>query len=485
MREQKTKRGVTLIETVIAIFIATIIMLGFTVLFARIWKSYGFTLETGVATHIASRGVQGAVEHMRKAQPSENGSFPVVSATHNEFSFYADYDDDAEVERIRYFIEDQQLKMNVVEPDFGVQPVAYTGSGSTFTMADDVVNSVVTGSSSCTQYQIISDIDGTSGNPFTDLGMAHGIGGAGEYFFNLNGQAFRTQVENDGWVLVAGGRRDRDTYGLSQRTRVRYSSDEILPQAAVSQFSGVEAVQISSSVGQYSPFEVTTTDAGVISRLLSYETLGYDTAHNALWVGDTDGRMTINNNNGASQSLHQQLYYASGNNSGMHWIPSTVAPGTADDRREQVSRSSRCRFWNCSNNLNLLVRAAPVSATFSVIATRQPDNSFLGDNNISYTEAALQAQGALCIAADDAVEKPIFEYYDDFEDDIALLNDAGEDFGYYHVPTTALSTPVNVQDIRLVRIVLHVNPRPTHAPENIQIQSFATLRNLLNYDEPF
>lgn len=45
-----------------------------------------------------------------------------------------------------------------------------------------------------------------------------------------------------------------------------------------------------------------------------------------------------------------------------------------------------------------------------------------------------------------------------------------------------LATPINVEDARLIRVHLLVNIDPIRAPNNINIESFADLRNLENYE---
>ncbi|MBP6889414.1 MAG: prepilin-type N-terminal cleavage/methylation domain-containing protein [Candidatus Moranbacteria bacterium] len=44
-----------------------------------------------------------------------------------------------------------------------------------------------------------------------------------------------------------------------------------------------------------------------------------------------------------------------------------------------------------------------------------------------------------------------------------------------------LATPVTVQNVRLIRVHLLVNIDPINAPNNINVESFAELRNLNNY----
>lgn len=60
-------------------------------------------------------------------------------------------------------------------------------------------------------------------------------------------------------------------------------------------------------------------------------------------------------------------------------------------------------------------------------------------------------------------------------------------FSYYNRDYPAdtinnpLATPIAVQDIRLIQVHLLVNIDPVHAPNNINVESFAELRNLNNY----
>lgn len=62
---------------------------------------------------------------------------------------------------------------------------------------------------------------------------------------------------------------------------------------------------------------------------------------------------------------------------------------------------------------------------------------------------------------------PVFYYYnEDYPSDII---------------SNPLATPISVQDVRLIKVHLLVNIDPVHAPNNINVESFAELRNLNNY----
>jgi hypothetical protein len=92
-------------------------MLGTTIFFSRMWTMHHFVIKSGIASFVASRAVEDMINTMRKAQQADNGSFPIAFADDHEFIFYADYDDDNTVERIRYFLDGNILKMGIIEPD--------------------------------------------------------------------------------------------------------------------------------------------------------------------------------------------------------------------------------------------------------------------------------------------------------------------------------------------------------------------------------
>ena len=63
--------------------------------------------------------------------------------------------------------------------------------------------------------------------------------------------------------------------------------------------------------------------------------------------------------------------------------------------------------------------------------------------------------------------QPVFSYYNrDYPSDII---------------NNPLATPVSVENVRLIKIHLLVNIDPINAPNNVNVESFAELRNLNNY----
>lgn len=110
---KKCNKGITLVETVTVVMIMSFVLLAMSLFFVRMWQMNNFSLELGYATMVASRGVDQAVKNIRRASRGGNGAFAVESAGSTEMIFYANYDDDEAIERVRYFLNDADHTFNV------------------------------------------------------------------------------------------------------------------------------------------------------------------------------------------------------------------------------------------------------------------------------------------------------------------------------------------------------------------------------------
>lgn len=133
----------TLVELMVAIAVVLISMEGFTYLFLKTWDTNKFILEEGMASVAASRATNQIVIQLRSVQQSQNGSYPIVMADDFDLTLYIDTDNDGDIERVHYFLDqiNDQLKMGVTDPDTSVQPATYPVGDTTVTvMANYVVN---------------------------------------------------------------------------------------------------------------------------------------------------------------------------------------------------------------------------------------------------------------------------------------------------------------------------------------------------------
>ncbi len=70
-----------------------------------------------------------------------------------------------------------------------------------------------------------------------------------------------------------------------------------------------------------------------------------------------------------------------------------------------------------------------------------------------------------------------------------IVNEAAQPVFYYYnenypgdTVNNPIATPIAIEDVRLVRVLLRMNIDPIKAPNNINVESFADLRNLESYD---
>ncbi|NTV55124.1 MAG: hypothetical protein HGA16_01330 [Candidatus Moranbacteria bacterium] len=131
--------GMTLVELITAIFVVTVAMGGFSILFLRSYKLNAFILETGVASAKASRGVDRIVADLRKVRQGDDGSYPIISGTATDLKVYLDIDNDGKTERVHYYLQNGLLKQGIAEPN-ATQPVTYPASETVTTIVTYVAN---------------------------------------------------------------------------------------------------------------------------------------------------------------------------------------------------------------------------------------------------------------------------------------------------------------------------------------------------------
>jgi len=118
----KKYRGLTLIETLVALVIFMISMgavVGFTV---NIYRSYSYTFAQARAVNEARKGIQTMVKELREANMGDDGSYILEKADDYEIIFYSDVDKDDKTERVRYFIYDSKSESKTC--------VSYSSGGS-------------------------------------------------------------------------------------------------------------------------------------------------------------------------------------------------------------------------------------------------------------------------------------------------------------------------------------------------------------------
>ncbi len=133
--------GMTVIEVLVAIGIFAIGMLAFVALFANAWKNNSFIIEEGRASLIASRSVEQLVKNIRKASQSDSGEYPILSGDDFDLILFFDIDNDNVVERVHYYLDQDEDQLIVGTADPSGVPVTYPSEDEeTSILANYIVN---------------------------------------------------------------------------------------------------------------------------------------------------------------------------------------------------------------------------------------------------------------------------------------------------------------------------------------------------------
>lgn len=108
-------KGFTLIETVIAISLSALVMVAVFGFVYYFYRTSGYNLSQIAAVNSARKGMETMVREIREATYSDEGAYPIKQAQNQSFTFYSDIDKDLNVERVRYFLEDNILKKGVLK----------------------------------------------------------------------------------------------------------------------------------------------------------------------------------------------------------------------------------------------------------------------------------------------------------------------------------------------------------------------------------
>jgi prepilin-type N-terminal cleavage/methylation domain-containing protein len=119
----KTTAGFTLIETLITVFVSSMLAVGVIALVSSILTSSGKQGTLLYSADQARRVSFQIKQELRNAYTSSVGSYAITTANAQELIFYTDTDGDVGMERVRYFIQNGSLRRGVVDPSGN--PLAY------------------------------------------------------------------------------------------------------------------------------------------------------------------------------------------------------------------------------------------------------------------------------------------------------------------------------------------------------------------------
>lgn len=123
MLDVRKTYGFTILEILIAIGILIIISVIGVNFFVQNFHTYMFSLEMSDAIYQARKGTETAIKELREARDSEFGNYAIEDASAQELIFFSDIDDDQTTERVRYFLDNSDLKKGVIDPTEEAYPI--------------------------------------------------------------------------------------------------------------------------------------------------------------------------------------------------------------------------------------------------------------------------------------------------------------------------------------------------------------------------
>jgi len=134
------KKGMTLIEALLAISIFTMGIAGFSLLFVKSWGINSYTYEMGQSSMAVYQGVSSMGVYLREVRQGDNGSYPIKSASDNDLVVYSDFDKDGITERLHFYKNGNQIIMGYRKPSGGFPKTYADGDQETRVMANSIVN---------------------------------------------------------------------------------------------------------------------------------------------------------------------------------------------------------------------------------------------------------------------------------------------------------------------------------------------------------
>jgi hypothetical protein len=107
--------GLTLIETVVSLGIFTLIVYGIVGLVGAIVTSSGQQGNLLADMDEARKASEKITQELRNGQVGNKGNHVLESCGDQEIIFYSNIDEDVNVERVRYFVENGKLKKGIIE----------------------------------------------------------------------------------------------------------------------------------------------------------------------------------------------------------------------------------------------------------------------------------------------------------------------------------------------------------------------------------
>lgn len=132
-------QGFTLTESLVLVSITTIVIYTIVSSLAYFYRYNAYSIEQSFAITSARRGTENIVQDLREATYSEEGSYLLEEISANEIQFYSDIDRDNSVERLRYFLDNDSIRLTTTQAT-GSPPIYASDEQTTTVISDNVRN---------------------------------------------------------------------------------------------------------------------------------------------------------------------------------------------------------------------------------------------------------------------------------------------------------------------------------------------------------
>lgn len=188
-----SKRGFTLIEVIVAVFLFSLIMLGLFAFIAYIFndsKQQGSLLSDANQARLVAAQV---INQLRNAQTGDNGAYTLDTTASQQLVFYSDVDSSGGTQRVRYFLQNGKLIEGITD---------YNGSSyNTSTERTIAVQNDVANSSTPLFYYY----DGTYTGSATQTPLVQPVNPASVKLVQLNLEIYnKGGVRNTNYYTVTG-----------------------------------------------------------------------------------------------------------------------------------------------------------------------------------------------------------------------------------------------------------------------------------------
>lgn len=145
MKIVQDKRGLTIIEMIVAISIMVILSGAISIFVIRSFYVNRHVIEQGLNLSTLHSSLRNFSADLREARQAEDGNYLFDNCEEYSISFYADHDNDSVVEKLTYSLISNQLQLEIVEPDLTQNPPSYAdGTSLVRIIGIGVVNETLT-----------------------------------------------------------------------------------------------------------------------------------------------------------------------------------------------------------------------------------------------------------------------------------------------------------------------------------------------------